>query len=190
MAAETPKSPEIGYTKGTQVVFVRDLIRKQGLEAQFMARLTPEQQKEVTRMLPVFRIPDDVEGYYSEIGAAVLFPGEPRVTQINKLSRLLAQNDLKGIYKFLLNFTTIQFAFKQVAALWSTYHDRGKARIEADPSGRRAWMIIEDYPGLPENVRVAIAGYVLGVLDVVGQKNGRCRLDDSNPSAWRWEIAW
>jgi len=176
--------------KGTNLTFLSKLLKTYGqpaLEA-FDARLTPEQRKAFADALPVSWVPvEQVAGLF-EAAAAIIHPDDPE--GVRKLGRALAQDNLSGIYQSLLKMATIPFAIGQVALLWRIYQDHGRARAEQVKGEKRAVLTVEEYEDLPVAIQEEIAGYVIGVGEMVGAKNIRVVRDASNPAALKWNITW
>jgi hypothetical protein len=176
--------------KGTNLTFLHKLLQTYGppAVAAFDARLTPEQRAAFATALPVSWVPVDLVAAVFEAAAAVVHPNDPE--GVRKLGRALAEDNLAGIYQSLLKLATIPFAIGQVALLWRIYQDHGRAHAAQVKGENRAVLTVEEYEDLPVTIQEEIAGYVIGVGEMVGAKNIHVVRDGSDPSAWKWTITW
>ena len=44
------------------------------------------------------------------------------------------------------------------------------------------------FPQLPQGMRQVLRGYLHGLSDLVGVKNAKVTLNESDPNAWVWDI--
>lgn len=176
--------------KGTNLTFLRKLLLTYGPAAlaECESRLTPEQRTAFASTLPVSWVPVDLVAAVFEAVASVVHPNDPE--GVRKLGQALAHDNLSGIYQSLLRLATIPFALAQVALLWRIYQDHGRAKAVQVKGENRAVLTVEEYEDLPATIQEEIAGYVIGVGEMVGAKNIRVVRDGSNPQAWKWTITW
>jgi hypothetical protein len=176
--------------KATGMDFLRKKLRKNGngAEEALLAELTADEADLYANALAVSWIDVAKAARVYDVAARAIYPksAEPLVD----LGRDMARADLTGIYKVLLRVATIPMVVERTARLWSTYHRRGTARIVREGDAKRADLVIDGYPDLPEAIRVNISGYVQGVLDLTGSKNPQVSHIGGSPDAWRWHVTW
>ncbi len=177
-------------SKGTNVVFLRKLMEKRGptAEADFLARLEPEEKRIFATALPISWVPSEMVAHMLEVAAATLYPNDP--LGLRWIGQDLARDNLSGIYKSLLRLTTITFVIGQCAKLWNIYQEQGRAHAEKDSQENRAVVVVEEYPDLPQAFHEEIAGYILGTAEFTGVRNIRVTPDLSQPQAWKWIVTW
>ena len=176
--------------KATGMDFLRKKMRKSGngAEQALIAELDAEDADLYANALAVSWVDVERAARVYEAAARLLYPGS--VDPLVDLGREMARADLTGIYKILLRVATIPMVVERTARLWSTYHRKGSARIVREGDVKRADLIIDGYPDLPEAIRINICGYVQGVLDLTGSKNPQVRHVGGSPEAWRWHVTW
>ena len=159
-----------------------------GTEERLLVGLDPSDRELYNNALAVSWIDVGGAARIYDTAARILYPDsdEPLVD----LGRDMAHADLTGIYKVLLRVATIPMVIERAARLWSTYHKKGDARIEREGNAKRADLIIDGYPELPQAIRVNVSGYVQGVVELTGSKNARVVHTGGRPEAWRWSISW
>jgi hypothetical protein len=179
----------MGNIKGSTVNFIRQEIEKLGGVAmdKLMFALTPEVQTVFKKTLPIQWVP--IEHFAAIVKAAspVLYPGDSLAQQ--KLGQAMAKDNLSGIYKVLMRFTSVPYLAEQSSKLWSTYHQQGKARSE-QLTANAANFILEDYPTAPPVFLDFLTGYVYATLSFAPVKNIKIVLDTSNSSAWKYQVTW
>ncbi len=176
--------------KGAAIDYVRRALRARGeaVESAFLERLSPEVVETYQSCLAIswvsIRHADPILGIASEI----LYPNDPE--GIIRLGRDLATDNLNGIYRVLLRFTTVPFVMKQSARLWGTYHRKGEPRIAKDPEANRGTFMVEGYPEFPLYLRDSAYGFMWRTLQLTGARNIQGTADSSDPDCWRWEFVW
>ncbi|MCK5242421.1 hypothetical protein KAR34_08210 [bacterium] len=177
-------------TKGGNIVFEREFLRKHGKETEqaFLEKLNAEEINIYQKTLPISWVPIEAAAKIFEMTAATLYPGDAQGLQY--LGRAQAYDHLTGIYRIILRITTIPFLIEKTAKLWKNYHDQGRAWSGVGRNKNSAFMIVEDYPDLPETFREMLCGYIAGCMELTGARNVRVTRDNNNPDAWKWNIFW
>jgi hypothetical protein len=177
-------------TKGTGIVWLRELIEYQGAEAeqQLAKALSPEDYKNYRIAMPINWISEESATNIYQAAGSILFAGSPNVME--EVGRGMAKNNMTGIYSIFLKFVTIPFMLKQASRLWKTYHDTGKTSVEEAPGQNQIIFKVSEFPELPREMRQVLRGYILGLSELVKARNTRVELDESNPADWRWVITW
>jgi hypothetical protein len=177
--------------KAAGLIHTRSLLRAKGsaTENAVLARLTPQETTAYQDALPITQLSIELATKVASLAAPLLFPGQNQSDALQSLGRVNALNDLKGIYKVLLRFTTTEFAIKQAARLWSTYHNQGQARSFPDGE-KRIIFEVAVYPDLPAQFRQLLAGYIIGMAEMTGIRQARISLQEENPQQWRWVVVW
>jgi hypothetical protein len=177
--------------KAAGLIHTRSLLRAKGgaAERAVLSQLTPQEITVYQDALPITQLSIELATKVAALSAPLLFPAQTPSDAIQSLGRVNALNDLKGIYKVLLRFTTTEFAVKQAARLWSTYHNQGQARSFPDGE-KRIIFEVTGYPDLPAPFRHLLAGYIIGMAEMTGIRQARISLEDGNPQQWRWVVVW
>ncbi len=180
----------MGHAKGTDIAFLRKLLRDAGQAAErpFLAQLTPEERKTYETSTPVSWVPIQTSAKFQKLAAQILFPGNP--SGVQELGREQAQADLGGIYKIIVRFLTIPALMKKISNLWHSYNDTGELKAVWKEGEKTGQLIIEDYPELPPVSLEQMQGYFLGALEMTGAKNIRVTTDFNNPKARTFSFAW
>ncbi|MBN1595845.1 hypothetical protein JW933_07965 [candidate division FCPU426 bacterium] len=176
--------------KGTGIKILNHLFASHGQdqEAKFLAILTPEEKEGYENIMATSWVPIDLAARLFAKAAEVLFPGD--CEGLMKIGREQALNNLTGIYKILIRITTLNFVLSQTALLWKTYFDQGKAQGLGEAEKKKAILRVTGIPDMPKASRQVVAGYVVGVLELINIKNTKVRHMESNPQCWEWEITW
>jgi hypothetical protein len=176
--------------KAALLILMRKLFQTSGpgVEQAFLRRLTPEEIRLYQTALPITWVPIDQAERMLQAAAAALYPQDPM--GLRRLGAEEAKDNLRGIYKALLQVVSVTTAMEQVARIWRTYHDEGDARADRAPNGKTGRMVVENYPRLPEVNREVLAGFITATLEMSGQKNVRVQRDDTDPNAWKWDISY
>ncbi|MBI5495651.1 MAG: hypothetical protein HY904_11555 [Deltaproteobacteria bacterium] len=178
------------WYKASTLVYWRQRVRERGADTYkaVLTRLDPEAGTLFERSLPMAWVDVAVAGRVLMGVGQVLESGH--VNALYDMGRRHARDDMTGMYRALLLFTTIPFAVKQTARLWGTFHKHGVASTEHRPGDRLATVVIREYPELPRPIRENIAGFIAGILDVTGARGARVKATDADPSAWRFDASW
>jgi len=176
--------------KGIGVCFVREQLTAKGPEAvdQLLAGLDEEDQKTFKYTLATTWI--DIHAGMRIIGRAaeILYPGDPVAMQT--VAYNMARNHLTGVYRILLRVMTVKFALSQTANYWGAYHRIGRATHVREGIPRKARLLIEDYPDLPESFLVHTNGYIIGLLELSGARNVTVDRKALGDDRWAWDVDW
>jgi hypothetical protein len=177
-------------TKGTGINWLRDLIEAKGPQAeQALAKaLSPEDFMAYRTAMPISWFPEEAATRIYLAAGNILFADKPDVRI--EVGRGMAKANLNGIYKLLVPLATIPFLMKQSSRLWRTYHDTGVTAVEEFQGEKKIIFSVGSFPDLPPDMRQVLRGYIMGLSELVGVKNIRVALDESDPSSWKWTITW
>jgi hypothetical protein len=176
--------------KGIGTVAIRHAIRLRGglLEQQLLAVLAPEEAALYKNTVPMALVPIEAGTRIIEKAAPLLFPGDSEA--VEKVGQEIANNELKGLYRFLVRHATIPLLIRQAAKLWRIYHTKGHAGAETNGKDHYLLFTVNDYPDLPERFREMMSGYIHGTVALAKKKNIQVLRDSSNPEAWKWHVTW
>lgn len=161
--------PEPRY-KAASLVTIRRWLQGQGLEEEFVGALTPEAADQYRRLVASEWIPVHLADQLYAAAAALLHPRTAYPARL--LGADLARDHLRGIYRFALRVVSVQFVMAQTGRLWSMYNDTGA--LEISRSGPRSCRaLLTGYPGYPPAVREALAGYIVGAIELTGAVDAR-----------------
>lgn len=180
----------MGNFKGIGLVFVRDKVQRWGdsAAAEFVEQLTPPDRERYVRVLATTWVPVDAADRILACAARYLYPGDAQ--GLRHIGREMASDHLTGVYRILMRDTSVPHVLGQTAHYWSAYHDAGEAAAAGGTQPGTASLVVTGYPTLPHRVRSFLDGYIYGVMDVAGARNGLVIRNDRDPSAWRWELSW
>jgi hypothetical protein len=120
--------------------------------------------------------------------AKTAFAGYPK--PLVEVGRLEAYTVIRGVYKWVLNLQGMQNLMNQTERMWKLFHEKGKAHSELLPGAHSAFMYVDDYPELTrENLEITM-GFIMGVFELIGLKNIKGEIDDSNSHSWKWKLSW
>lgn len=162
----------MGTVKCTSFEGIKRYLQRQGggAEKSFIRSLPADMAQIYPTLLPINRLPIDTIQAMIQHMADFLFSGKNESERLINIGVLMATQDMNGIYKFLLRFTTIAYAMQKSAMLWKTFHDQGDSRVE-EISKTHVRYIISGYAEMPKNYRTFLSGYILGLLNLCGAKN-------------------
>lgn len=177
--------------KGVVIKVSRDLFKLEKNREQekiFLESLTPDEMKIYKNTLSINWVPVDVVGQLLEKSAKLLFPGYPY--PIRELGRVEAHEQLTGIYKVLLFFTTLSMLVKQAGRIFATYYDKGKVEF-TQTSEKSLVVTIKEFSELPKSHIDKIGGYIAGMLELIKLNNVKLdRIDESDPNCWKYYYSW
>ncbi len=175
--------------KATFIDFVRqELAKHPGAAERFLAQLSDEEQAKYRAVLPLSWLTPEFGSRLLEASAPILFPEAK--DPVYELARRQARHDMNGIYRLLLKVATVPMVIERAAKVFATYHRRGTAEVKKVEGENRGTFLIHDYPELPRTIRVSVAGFTHGLLEMTGAKEIEVRIDESDPQHWRWAITW
>jgi hypothetical protein len=174
--------------KAAFMILLKKLFQAQGpeLEKKFLLMLSAEEVSAYQTALPISWIPVQQSEKILLAAAAVLFPKDPQ--GVRRIGAEEAKDNLHGIYRTLLQIASVPRVLQQVAKIWRTYHDEGKAWAKQEPGKKEGYMIVEGYPSLPMTNREVLAGFIAATMEMAGLTNVRVKRDDTNPEAWKWVV--
>jgi hypothetical protein len=180
----------VANSKGTNILSMRKLLGQAGQvkEQLFLSSLTPEERVAHDQTLAMGWVPVAMVDALFRKTAAALFPGDP--AGLDRVGRAIAHDNLGGIYRLLLKFTTLQFVVGQVARLWGTYNDTGQVRVDWHEKAGRGVLTLTGYPGFPEGYRLETGGFMAGTAEMCGAQDVRVQSDCPEPDTVRWTLTW
>jgi len=175
--------------KATNTLTLKKLLgsKHPELEAKLKAELSPACLNIYAYSTVSTWITDVEEQEILAIGARLLFPHLP--TAMVQLGRMLALETMSGIYRVFFRIPSVSFVMKRTANMWRMFNAAGNARTD-DLGPGRAVMTVTDAMDFEPYQCDLVTGYIQAVLELAGAKGINVTFDGSNPTAWRWEIAW
>jgi len=179
----------MALAKVVAVIYLRDLIKANGeaMADKFLKILSSEERKMFQTMMPITKFPIEQITRFYELAMPLLFPDKSLSEGLRQFGFQNAQSDMKGIYRFILKFLSLETVIKQAATIWKIYHDKGKASVQLVTS-KNVIFIVEDYPEIPKNFREVLNGYIAGLITLAGEKGINVVRNDADPNAWKWVI--
>lgn len=176
--------------KGSGIVFLREQVRRRepALEQALLDRLDAAERAIYLETMSMSWVDMVPTARVLETGIPLLLPEAPDPARA--FGRIQAHEQLSGIYRILLRVASVPMVIQQSARLWSTYHNRGQARVERqgdEPSGR---LVVAGYPELPLVVRRTTSGFIEGTLERTAVRNIRVVELFADPQAWIWDVNW
>jgi hypothetical protein len=152
-----------------------------------LAELTPEEQSRYATMVATAWVPVEFATKLYVLAAPLLYPGDP--TPVRHLGRDLADENLRGVYRFVVRFVSVPTLIEKSATLWRTFHEQGTAHC-VRVSDHALRFEVEGYPELPERMRETISGWTARAVELTGAKNVRVVKSDNDPACWTWALNW
>jgi hypothetical protein len=176
-------------TKASGIDFLRKQMKKKGseFETEFVAGLSPEEARLYRTATASAWVDLKVLSDLLENGARKLYPGN--AFPLCEFAREEGKFALSGFYKILFKVLSVSVLVEQTAKLWNIYYDQGVATVE-NISKNSGTLVVEDFSDLPKNNREIVLGYTIGALEIIGAKNIRSTVDESNPNRWKWIFIW
>lgn len=180
----------MGDVKGTGITFIKEEFKKRGgnFENKFLAALNADEKSTYTSALDFTWHPIEIVTSLYEKAAPVLFPGDP--APLRKIGVLSIESVAKGVYKFLLRFSTVEGLLQQAAKIWSTYQKEGTARMEKGADKNSCHFFVTDYPKLSQPFAENLAGYLERAIEMTGAKNVRVIIHNQSAGNWKWTATW
>ncbi len=180
----------MGNYKGIGVCFVRDSVSAGGAAAteQMLAGLSEQDAKVYKHTLATTWVDIHAATRIMQRAVTVLYPDDPM--GIQTIGYHMAQAHLTGVYRILLRVITVHFALSQTANYWDAYHRTGRVRIIKGTEANAAQLVIEDYPDLPEAFREMLNGYIRGIMDLAGARDGVVKRGKAPDGSWIWDMNW
>jgi hypothetical protein len=168
---------------------VRALVRaKPWLERRLLAELSADDAEVWATFVATEWLEVELATRLLTAAAGVLFESDP--TPVRTLGRAMAEEQLTGVYRFVVRLASPQLVLSQASRLWARYHDSGVASVEWPvPGAARATLHVHGYGALPERQRENIAGYAARALELGGAENVRVTRGGS-PADWQWLLTW
>lgn len=180
----------MGSYKGTGVVFMRELLATQSVEARqaFLAQLSHDELRTFRDILPISTVSIEYVTRLFQVGGPLFYPELGANDRLRRFGIEMARDNLRGGYRMLLKVLSVETLIKHSPHLWRTYHGQGVAHFERLGVGHGR-LIVEGYPDLPADFREATCGFIHGAVDVAGATEIHVTCGGT-PAAWFWDIAW
>jgi len=105
------------------------------------------------------------------------------------VAAVIAQENLDGIYKFLLQIPSVEYAIQRGAKIWQAYNDTGDPVVQkVTPNSLE--FVVRHYPDMPALHRKYIQGFLKGMIQMTRAKKSFVALDESDSENWTWKITW
>ncbi len=179
----------MALVKVAGVIFMRDLIKSRGeaVVNGYLKTLTQEDRNIYQNLLPINKLPIEQITRFYELAMPLLFPDKPLAEGLWQLGYQNAENDMKGLYRFILRVFSLETVIKQAAAIWKLYHEKGEASVQR-VSAKNIKFLVKNYPEIPKSFREQLSGYISGLISLTGAKGIEVVRNDANPNAWEWVI--
>jgi hypothetical protein len=172
--------------KGNCVVYLREEFKKKdaSYESLFLNKLSAEETNLYKSGLTTNWYSAEIVGSLYEKAAPMFFPNDPN--GVIRIANGLAHDNVNGIYKFLMRTMTIEWVANQSHTLWSKYCRNGKGVGEVDSKKKIFKFILSGCPNVPISFRKMTAGYISGLVELIGGSNPRVTFgfDESDPLIW------
>jgi len=112
-------------------------------------------------------------GYYMRMIVAadrVLGKGDFKI--VADAARYNMDKNFKGLYKVLISFTNVKFAFNNAQAVWRQWFDHGKISTNwlAEKSGV---VTLTDFPDMPVNHEYNLTPSIAQIIELSNGKNAK-----------------
>lgn len=165
----------MGKFKGSGWLAALELIKQrigsEGLE-KLKARLSEEDRKLIFGK-PILAISWlDYAAYIRMMIAADQMIGIGNLAFLAEAARTEAQQNLKGMYRFLLSITSTQTALAKIPIIWKQYFDTGTITVERSGKGF-VDIQITDWPDIPLHHEIPQGAYMEAAAEISGGRNPR-----------------
>lgn len=174
--------------KAGMLILLRKLFKQRGHahELVFLRMLSDDGIKVYQTAELIKWVPVELAAVVLLTAAQVLYPRDPLA--LRKLGREEARDNMQGLRKVRAGIGSEALVVRQVARIWRNYHDEGRALAQEEEGTGRLYLLVENYPGLPETNREIMAGLLQEALEMSGLKGLKVRRQESDPRAWKWFI--
>jgi len=175
--------------KGADFGSLRKLMKLLGKarEDELVAALAPEHQQLFKRGMASDWTPVERHAEFISAVAEALYPNQ--ALSVESLGRELARHSFSGVYRLFLRIPSVHFIIGKAASVWATYYDTGVARVENVAPGQGDF-VVREFSDLPQALRRTTTGHVQMLLEMAGARKPHVRLQDEDPTAWRWCASW
>jgi hypothetical protein len=174
-------------TKGSSVVSIREMARKNKIEQAMLEKLTPEEQKLFKNTMAITWITDSFEAKITHLYADIMLPGDP--DNCLKVSNQMAKHQFQGIYKYFFRVLSVKLMLQKTATLWSTMNEEGTAMAIWNEHEKEISLIVKGCSEFCPDSRDIYSGYIQGVLELTGATNVRVEFVE-DPAQLQWRIQW
>jgi len=135
------------------------------------AALTPEDRAIFSKpILPITWLDYSAFMRFMLLADKVLGKGDMQI--VKDASVYSAQQDLRGIYKIFISFTSPEFIIKNVGVMWRQYYDSGSITVEGKQEKSGALKLV-NFPDIPLHHDADQLPYMEECLRLSGAKNVR-----------------
>jgi hypothetical protein len=175
--------------KGTDLVSLKKLLKTKvkAVEEKFLGSLSENDLQTFKTVIATSWTPVEVQARIYLAAAHALYPRQ--INAVEQLHHELAHQTYSGIYSIFLKIPSLKFIISRVAALWTTYYDKGTAEVE-NLTRTSLDFIVRDFPDLPKELRDATTGHIGYLLKKIGNRNVRVKHIDTLPHMWQWHVTW
>lgn len=175
--------------KAGMLILLRKLFKQRGHahELVFVRMLSDDGIKVYQTAELIKWVPIELAAELLLTAAQVLYPRDPLA--LRKLGREEALDNLQGLKLTRTGIGLEAVVLRQVARIWRNYHDEGRALAQEEERTGRLYLLVENYPQLPETNREITAGLLQEALEMSGLKGFGVRRQESDPRAWKWFVA-
>ena len=136
--------------KGVPLVFLRRRVRESGLEPEVLEALAAggsgsDDVRLWERLTATEWVPVDFAERVYEVAIPLVYATD--AMPFRRFGIESAEDDLRGVYRFLVRLMTVGALIDKTVTLWRTYHDQGRASSER-LSDRSFRMAVDGYPEL------------------------------------------
>jgi hypothetical protein len=176
--------------KGSTLVFARRLIQAKGIDERALwSKLRPEDVQVCKAATASSWAPVEPSGRIVRAAGELAFPGNPDPER--EFGRQMAREQMGGgILRLLVRVITVGMVVDQAVRMWGNFHTHGRLNAEPGAVGRAVDLVVEDYARLPADMRLMIAGYIQGLIEMTGARHVVVKTDFGDPRAWRWNVSW
>ncbi len=176
--------------KGTSLIYLRKAVKDKGddFHESFVASLSEQEKTAFKSALAFSWVPLEVVASIYEKGIARLYAGD-RIQALRQFGRDAGRDDMKGIYRVAMRFSSVEFLMEQAAKVWGTYFDGGK--VSTERRGKGDFVIqLDGLSGFPEVMRHTVEGGMESIIATAGAKQAKVRYQSGGGDKHRWVASW
>ncbi|MCD4812847.1 DUF2378 family protein [bacterium] len=177
--------------KAAGVIHTRTLLRAKGekTEHYFLDQLTSEEKNLYQTAMPVSMLPLETAMKFYSLAVPLVYMGSSIQDGLTSLAYDTAKNNLQGIYKILVRFSSPETVIKQTAKIWKTYHSKGAA-VSEQLGPQQGRFTLTGYPDIPDGFEYIMDGFIQAMVEMTGVKTIEITHNLSNRDSMTWDIQW
>ena len=157
---------------------------------ELLASVTPEERREVTRILATSTFPMKLVNQLTTTAASIARRPVPEFAR--EAGRFSAAEGLKGVYRFFARILTPEALLAKATAMWSSMNLAGTMTME-NTGPRSAIVRLSGYPETEEVMCMRVTGWMEELLELAGSSRSavtHVHCAARGADACEWNVTW